>query len=69
MDPKSQRVCPVAEFLQVFVFHVGVPSTIESWFQEAGRAGHDGSECDGEFIPTPAIPFYLFTVQLPFSRP
>ena len=30
-----------------FVFHVGVPPSVEAWVQEAGRGGRDGNQCTG----------------------
>ena len=32
-----------------FVFHVGVPPSVEAWVQEAGRGGRDGNQCTGSY--------------------
>lgn len=32
------------------VFHVGVPPTLESWIQEAGKGGRDGKPCKGVYL-------------------
>ena len=30
-----------------YVYHVGVPPSLEAWIQEAGRGGRDGGPCKG----------------------
>ena len=30
-----------------YVYHLGVPPTLEAWVQEAGRGGRDGEPCQG----------------------
>lgn len=30
-----------------YVYHVGVPPSLEAWVQEAGRGGRDGDQCKG----------------------
>lgn len=32
------------------VIHIGVPDSLESWVQEAGRGGRDGNNCDCELF-------------------
>lgn len=31
-----------------YVYHLGVPPTLEAWIQEAGRGGRDGEASKGE---------------------
>ena len=33
-----------------FVYHLGVPPSVEAWVQEAGRGGRDGNQCKGRYI-------------------
>lgn len=33
-----------------FVYHLGVPPSVEAWVQEAGRGGRDGNQCTGRYI-------------------
>ena len=32
------------------MLHVGVPPSLESWIQEAGRGGRDGEDCVGMYM-------------------
>ena len=33
-----------------FVYHLGVPPSVEAWVQEAGRSGRDGNQCTARYI-------------------
>ena len=32
-----------------YVYHIGVPESLEAWSQKLGRGGRDGSTCKGQY--------------------
>ena len=46
------------------IYHLGIPNCLETWMQQAGRGGRDGSTCTGKTVNT----LSFTTCNFPYSE-